>query len=202
MTTAGDTLDSVAQAVRDAGSGIREQQPQIAEFAETAASQVERAAEYLRVHDANDLIDEASRFARQQPMVLVGGALLAGLAVGRLLKSSTSQGTGQYGKYGQFGQYGAYGSNGGYGSGYGAAGTYGRTGQDRYPSDGYGTGYGAGSTMTSESRTGYTGGTGSLSGDTDYATGGTSDFSGTTGTDSDMADDTTRTAGGLGTSER
>ena len=104
MTTAGDTLDSVAQAVRDAGSGIRDQQPQIAEFAETAATQVEKAAEYLRVHDANDLIDEASRFARQQPMVLVGGALLAGLAVGRLLKSSTSQNTSQNG---QFGRYGA-----------------------------------------------------------------------------------------------
>jgi ElaB/YqjD/DUF883 family membrane-anchored ribosome-binding protein len=180
MSTAGETLDSVAQAVREAGTGIRDQQPQIAEFAETAASQVERAAEYLRVHDANDLIDEASRFARQQPMVVVGGALLAGLALGRLLKSSTTQSSG-------YGAYGRYGSSPAYGAGYGAGGAYNGSSGRYGASDGFGTGdrYGT-----------------AFGGDTGYATGGTSDISGTTGSDSDMTDDTTRTAGGLGTSER
>lgn len=94
MTKAGETLDQVARAVREAGSGLRGERPEIAEFADTAAGRVEEAAQYLRVHDAGELIDEATRFARQQPVLVVGGALLAGLAIGRLLKSSTSMGSG------------------------------------------------------------------------------------------------------------
>lgn len=131
MTKAGDTLEEVARAVRDAGSGLRQERPEIAGFADTAAERVEEAAKYLRVHDASDLIDEASRFARQQPVVVVGGLLLAGLAIGRLLKSGSS-GTSHYG-------YGATGDDRGAGyrssrSGYGTG----------YATD-YGTGY-AGST--------------------------------------------------------
>jgi hypothetical protein len=114
MTKAGETLDQVARAVREAGSGLRGERPEIAEFADTAAGRVEEAAQYLRVHDAGELIDEASRFARQQPVLVVGGALLAGLAIGRLLKSSTSIESGvRAGMYGQS-DYGrsAYGSTG------------------------------------------------------------------------------------------
>lgn len=102
MTKAGETLDQVARAVREAGSGLRGERPEIAEFADTAAGRVEDAAQYLRVHDAGELIDEATRFARQQPVLVVGGALLAGLAIGRLLKSSTAMGSGvRAGMYGR-----------------------------------------------------------------------------------------------------
>jgi ElaB/YqjD/DUF883 family membrane-anchored ribosome-binding protein len=102
MTRAGETLDQVARAVREAGSGLRGERPEIAEFADTAAVRVEEAASYLRVHDASEVLDEATRFARQQPVLVVGGALLAGLAIGRLLKSSTSMASGvRSGMYGQ-----------------------------------------------------------------------------------------------------
>lgn len=119
MTKAGDTLDEVARAVRDAGSGLRQDRPEIAGFADTAAERVEEAARYLRVHDASDLIDEATRFARQQPVVVVGGFLLAGLALGRLLKSGST--ASRYG-YGMTGDYRGTGYRSGsdYGTGYGS----------------------------------------------------------------------------------
>ena len=140
MTKAGDTLEEVARAVRDAGSGLRQERPEIAGFADTAAERVEEAARYLRVHDASDLIDEASRFARQQPVVVVGGLLLAGLAIGRLLKSGSSA-TSRYG-YGAAGDYRGTGYRSGYGT--------------DYASD-YGTGYGGstGYAGTSRSATEY-----------------------------------------------
>src|SRR5215212_1890970 len=90
LVRAGDTLDQVAKAVRDAGEGLREQQPQLADLATTAADQVYKASGYLRAHDARELLQTTESFARRQPIVVVGGALIAGLAIGRLLKSSAT----------------------------------------------------------------------------------------------------------------
>lgn len=122
MTKVGDTLDQVAQAVREAGSGMREQQPQIAGFADTAAEQVERASQYLREHDAREALDTAQDFARRQPIAVVAGGLVLGLAVGRLLRTAgTSSRSGQN----QF-RGGAY-ALGGSGSSYGGTSSYDRT---------------------------------------------------------------------------
>jgi ElaB/YqjD/DUF883 family membrane-anchored ribosome-binding protein len=169
MTQAGDALDQVARAVRDAGSGLREQQPTIADFVDTAATKVEDAAQYLRAHHATDLLDEATSFARRQPVVVVGGAMLAGLALGRLMKSSTSamSGSGQ-GRYsGGYGAYGGYGSQGGwnYREPYGSA-SYPAVGGSSYGSAASGSnasGYGAGGAATgygtaSGTQSGYAGG--------------------------------------------
>jgi ElaB/YqjD/DUF883 family membrane-anchored ribosome-binding protein len=157
MTRAGETLDQVARAVRDAGSGMRTERPEIAEFAETAAGRVEEAAEYLRVHDASELVDEATRFARQQPVLVVGGALLAGLAIGRLLKSSTSMQSGaRAGMYGQTGygrtSYGGSTYESRAGMGYGRTGTgYGAAGNDL---DASATSYGGSTRSTTPSGSG------------------------------------------------
>jgi ElaB/YqjD/DUF883 family membrane-anchored ribosome-binding protein len=179
MTQAGDALEQVAQAVRDAGSGLREQQPTIADFVDTAATKVEDAAQYLRGHHATDLLDEATSFARRQPVVVVGGAMLVGLALGRLMKSSTSamSGSGTQGRYsGSYGAYGGYGSQGGWnyrepygsasypavgGSSYGSAAS--GSNASGYGTDGSATGYGAGGSATgystaSGTQSGYAGG--------------------------------------------
>src|SRR5688572_11073896 len=58
---AAETLGSVAQSIRDAGSGMRDQQPQIAAFADQAASRVEEVSNYVRDHDVRDLVGEAER---------------------------------------------------------------------------------------------------------------------------------------------
>jgi ElaB/YqjD/DUF883 family membrane-anchored ribosome-binding protein len=87
MTKAGEALEQVAQAVRDAGSQMREQRPEIANFAGTAAERVDQASQYLREHDAKEVLDEVQNFSRRQPMVVIGGALALGLLAGRFLSS-------------------------------------------------------------------------------------------------------------------
>lgn len=227
MTKAGDTLDEVARAVRDAGSSLRQDRPEIAGFADTAAERVEEAAQYLRQHDATDLIDEASRFARQQPVVVVGGFLLAGLALGRLLKSGSSPASRP--GYGPTGEWRGTGHGSGYGSGYGAeyarSTAYGgstglgstRTGTEygRHASIAAGAGGAAPPTTTRTTTTrtttrstgAGTSGTTSARGrpSTGRTPGSTTKSTGpgtTTGTETDTTTQTRRTAGGLSTSER
>jgi hypothetical protein len=89
MSQAGQTLGQVAQAIRDAGNGMRDQQPQIASVADMAADRVQQASQYLTQHDAQDVVAASQDFARRQPMVVVGGGLLLGLALGRFLKTGT-----------------------------------------------------------------------------------------------------------------
>src|SRR5947209_3852733 len=57
MTKAGETLDQVARAIRDAGEGLRQERPDIAGMADTAAQRVQDASTYLREHEAREVID-------------------------------------------------------------------------------------------------------------------------------------------------
>ena len=87
MTKTGETLDQVARVIRDAGQGLREERPEIAGFADTAAERVQEASAYLREHDPREVIDATQDYARRQPIVVVAGALALGLLAGRFLRS-------------------------------------------------------------------------------------------------------------------
>ena len=136
MTQIGATLEQVAEAVHGASDNLRSEQPQLAGYGDTAADQVDRVAQYLREHDAREVIDGAQDFARRQPAVVIGAGLAVGLLVGRALKSANGpragyRGTGQWSgttRYGAAGSYGggSYGdSSYGTSSSYEAAGGYG-----------------------------------------------------------------------------
>jgi ElaB/YqjD/DUF883 family membrane-anchored ribosome-binding protein len=90
MSKAGESLEQVARAIRDAGSNLREERPEFATYADTAAQRVETAASYLREHDAREVIDTTQDYARRQPAVVAAGALAVGLLVGRFLRSGSS----------------------------------------------------------------------------------------------------------------
>jgi hypothetical protein len=83
-----DMLVDVSQAVRKSGDQLRGQQPQIASFADTAADRLDKAAQELRETDFQGLVRTAEDFARRQPAVFLGGALLLGVAASRFLKAS------------------------------------------------------------------------------------------------------------------
>src|SRR4051812_20107482 len=70
-----DMLSQVSGAIRKTGDQMREQQPQVASFADTAAQQVDRAGQFLRQTDFQGLLRESEDFARRQPAVFLGGAL-------------------------------------------------------------------------------------------------------------------------------
>jgi hypothetical protein len=121
LSRAGDVLEQVAGAVRRTGDQLRQDQPQVANLADTAAGQVDRAAQYLRGSDSQQILAEAERFARQQPAIFIGGAVMLGLVAARFLKASPS---------GMRGAGSGYGGTSGYGSSsYGASG-YGSLGRD------------------------------------------------------------------------
>lgn len=124
---AAETLGALAQTLRDSGSSMREQQPQIASIADQAAQRVEGISTYVREHDVNELVGEAERFARREPLIFVGGAFALGFLASRFLKAAMPQGQGGSGQRASY--------SGDYSTGYGGnMNSYGTA---------YGTGYGS-----------------------------------------------------------
>jgi hypothetical protein len=88
LTRTGDLLDQIAQAVYEGSQQLRSEQPQVARVADFTAGRIGEAAQYLRGTDVNGLRRGAEDFARRQPALFVGGAMVLGLAATRFLKAS------------------------------------------------------------------------------------------------------------------
>lgn len=140
---AAETLGFVAQSIRDAGSGMREQQPQIASLAEQAAGRVEDVSSYIRDHEVGDLIGETERLARREPLLFLGGAFAIGFIAARFLKASSPKSGGQGSAFsaGRQGRYAQLSS----GTDWATDGQGARGDMSGYIADsGYGGSYGAG----------------------------------------------------------
>ena len=90
---AADEIQKVAGAVRQLGDqlGGQDQGPiahYAAEYGKKAADGLERLTNYLRDNDPKALVNELENLGRRQPVLLIGGAFLLGLAGARFLKSS------------------------------------------------------------------------------------------------------------------
>jgi hypothetical protein len=83
-----DRLGEVAGAVHGAARSLEAGMPQMATYVHGAAVRLEDAANTLRQRNVEDLMSEITRFARSQPVLFFGGAMLAGFALSRFLKSS------------------------------------------------------------------------------------------------------------------
>jgi hypothetical protein len=82
-------LHHISEALHRAADKLKEEdEPSTGRFADEAADRIDRIGGYLQGHNASDLVDEIDRFARRQPMVFIGSALLAGVLLGRFLRSS------------------------------------------------------------------------------------------------------------------
>ena len=120
LNTAADRLASMADTFRTVSQQSRENDQQMpAEFADRAGTQVERAANYLREKDLDDLIGDAEGYARRQPALVLGGAFALGLLAARFFKSSSERARAKRG-YGssrtgrELAPYGRYDTNAGY----------------------------------------------------------------------------------------
>ena len=82
------TIEEVARAIRRAGEELRQEQPQIASVADTAAGQVERAAMYLESHEPREVFDSIQESARRRPALVIGAGIAIGLVLGRLLRTT------------------------------------------------------------------------------------------------------------------
>jgi hypothetical protein len=92
-------VETVADSIRRVSADMETEQPQIAEFASTAADQAEALAGYLRENDVRQIIGNVENFARRQPLLFLGGAFVLGIAASRFIKAAAGQGQGQRSAY-------------------------------------------------------------------------------------------------------
>lgn len=89
-TAGADYIGSIAQAVHRAAGEFDGEVPQAAKYIRQAADQLEGVANAVRERDMRELVGEVQNFARRQPTLFFGGAMLLGFAALRFLKSSSS----------------------------------------------------------------------------------------------------------------
>jgi len=142
-------LGSVATAFTQVSDQMREQNPTVAQAADTVAQKLQSFSENLSQQDISDMMRSVERYARQNSTAFIAGAFALGFLGARFLKSSSpdAQGGGRYqGAYGQY-DYG-YGTRPNYVTGYGTS--YGTTGYGS-PTAGrtdYGSSYGTTDTQS------------------------------------------------------
>ncbi len=83
-------VSDVGAALRQAADRLHEEEDHnLAQYSEMIADRVEGVADYLEHQDLGQLVDQASQLARRRPEVVLGGMFVAGMALGRFLKSSS-----------------------------------------------------------------------------------------------------------------
>jgi methyl-accepting chemotaxis protein len=87
-TLGAEQLDGVARAAHRAAHEVEEQMPAVARSVHQAAERVEAASSSLREQSPDELLETVGSFARSRPAIFFGGAVLAGFALARFLKTS------------------------------------------------------------------------------------------------------------------
>ena len=93
-----DYLHNVAGLVHQAADVFDREVPQASRYIHQAAQQIDTVAETVRTKNVKNALHDAQDFARRQPAIFFGGALLLGFAAVRVLKSS-APGSSQDGSY-------------------------------------------------------------------------------------------------------
>lgn len=88
-TAGADYLGTIAQAVQRAAGEFESDVPQAAHYIRQAAGQIESVADAVRQRDMGELVGEVQEFARRQPTLFFGGAVILGFAALRFFKSSS-----------------------------------------------------------------------------------------------------------------
>jgi hypothetical protein len=91
-----DYINGIAQAVHRAAGEFDREIPQASQYIHKAAEQMESLAETVRQRDPRELMGEVQDFARRQPTLFFGGAMLLGFAALRFLKSAEPQGSDRF----------------------------------------------------------------------------------------------------------
>lgn len=85
-----ERLSGIANALRNTGQDLHQQDETVAQYVDSFADQVERISGYIQNKDIGELFNDAQQLARRQPELFVAGALAAGFLVGRFFKSSST----------------------------------------------------------------------------------------------------------------
>jgi hypothetical protein len=89
---AAQQMDGWAHALRSASDDLEGRgQESAASWVRQAAAGLERVSGSVREHGVDDLIGTMEDFARRQPVAFLGGAVVAGFGLARLMKSSADR---------------------------------------------------------------------------------------------------------------
>jgi hypothetical protein len=107
-TQAGEKISGTAHDLRSVGEELRNQGKDTpAKFADRGAEQIEKVGSYLSESDGDKLLADVEDFGRRQPLAVLAGGLVVGMAAARFLKaSSRSRYRGRIGSEGRTGQLG------------------------------------------------------------------------------------------------
>jgi DNA-directed RNA polymerase beta' subunit len=84
-----EAIQGFSRAINAAAAELESQSPAIAQYVRDAAEKVKGLSNNIEGRDVNELMRAASKIARSQPLLFIGGALAAGFALSRFLKSGT-----------------------------------------------------------------------------------------------------------------
>lgn len=84
-----DFIGSIAAATQRAAGEFDTAMPQAAQYIRQASEQIQSVADVVRERDVKELVGEVENFARRQPTLFFGGAMVLGFAAFRFLKSSS-----------------------------------------------------------------------------------------------------------------
>jgi hypothetical protein len=82
-----DVIEGVAQAIRTAANELDQTSPTMARSIRTAAGQLEAFTNTIRGKSVGDLMNAAKDLARSRPTYFIAGAVIAGIAISRFIKS-------------------------------------------------------------------------------------------------------------------
>ena len=89
---AADRLSGFAEALRSASSDLDQRGQSVASgLVRQAAEGLEHVSGAVRTRDLDDLVESVESFARRQPVVFLGSAVLAGFGLARFVKSSAER---------------------------------------------------------------------------------------------------------------
>jgi hypothetical protein len=83
-----EALQSLARAISTAAGELDDRSPLVARYVRDAAGKVEEFSDTIGNRNVNELVQAATELARSQPVLFFGGAVAAGFAFARFLKSS------------------------------------------------------------------------------------------------------------------
>lgn len=84
-----ERIGRVGHILHDASESLRTDDELLARWVDEAGLRIDRVADYVSHADIGDMIEDVREFARARPAWFVGGAFLAGLAIGRFFKSGS-----------------------------------------------------------------------------------------------------------------
>jgi len=86
--TAAEKIGGYSSRLRATARSAESEDPNIAHFADQAADRLESWANYVRETDLDQIKQDVAGIARRHPALFLGGALVAGLVLGSVVKAS------------------------------------------------------------------------------------------------------------------